>query len=143
VKTPARFHTDLFCSLFRALRPLGSEKIANNFAPRDCLQKFAGFSRGLGRNRPTDWVSNLLHRNGGAPSHIDATPALARRTFNQPGQPSDTLRKRLRLRRTMFKNGAQKAGREAQALVSRPDEIGRRKLLAVDERENGSLDHGP
>ena len=49
VKTPARFHTDLFCSLFRALRPLGSEKIAKNFALRDCLQKFAGFSHGLGR----------------------------------------------------------------------------------------------
>jgi hypothetical protein len=46
-KTPARFHTDLFCSLFRALRPLGSEKIAKIFALRDCLQKFAGFSHGL------------------------------------------------------------------------------------------------
>ena len=51
-KTPARFHTDLFCSLFRALRPLGSEKIANNFAPRDCLQKFAGFSHGLDPSPP-------------------------------------------------------------------------------------------
>src|SRR6516164_9192026 len=49
VKTPTRFDTDLFCSLFRALRPLGSEKIAKNFALRDCLQKFAGFSHGLGR----------------------------------------------------------------------------------------------
>src|SRR6516165_531855 len=49
VKTPARFDTDLFCSLFRALRPLGSEKIAKNFALRDCLQKFAGFSHGLGQ----------------------------------------------------------------------------------------------
>ena len=48
VKTPARFHTDLFCSLFRAPRSLGSEKIANNFAPRDCLQNFAEFSHGLG-----------------------------------------------------------------------------------------------
>jgi hypothetical protein len=47
VKTPTRFDTDLFCSLFRALRPLGSEKIAKNFALRDCLQKFAGFSHGL------------------------------------------------------------------------------------------------
>jgi hypothetical protein len=52
VKTPTRFDTDLFCSLFRALRPLGSEKIAKNFALRDWLQKFAGFSHGLGRERP-------------------------------------------------------------------------------------------
>jgi hypothetical protein len=52
VKTPARFHTDLFCSLFRALRPLGSEKIAKNFAPRDCLQKFTGFSHGLDPELP-------------------------------------------------------------------------------------------
>jgi hypothetical protein len=52
VKTPARFDTDLFCSLFRALRPLGSDKIAKNFALRDCLQKFAGFSHGLGRTLP-------------------------------------------------------------------------------------------
>jgi transposase-like protein len=52
VKTPARFHTDLFCSLFRAPRSLGSEKIANNFAPRDCLQNFAEFSHGLGRFAP-------------------------------------------------------------------------------------------
>jgi hypothetical protein len=52
MKTPARFHTDLFCSLFRDLRPLASEKIAKNFALRDCLQKFAGFSRGLGRLHP-------------------------------------------------------------------------------------------
>jgi hypothetical protein len=51
VKTPARFHTDQFCSLFRALRPLGSEKIAKIFALRDCLQKFAGFSHGLGGKR--------------------------------------------------------------------------------------------
>src|ERR1700747_727150 len=53
VKTPARFHTDLFCSLFRAPRSLGSEKIANNFAPRDCLQNFAEFSHGLGRLDPS------------------------------------------------------------------------------------------
>ena len=51
VKTPARFDTDLFCSLFRALRPLGSDKIAKNFALRDCLQKFAGFSHGLDLQR--------------------------------------------------------------------------------------------
>jgi hypothetical protein len=51
VKTPTRFDTDLFCSLFRALRPLGSETIAKNFALRDCLQKFAGFSHGLDPKR--------------------------------------------------------------------------------------------
>jgi hypothetical protein len=31
---------------------LTDEKIANNFAPRDCLQKFAGFSHGLGGDLP-------------------------------------------------------------------------------------------
>jgi hypothetical protein len=48
VKTSERFHTDLFCSLFRALRSVGSEKIANIFAPRDCLHNFAEFSHSLG-----------------------------------------------------------------------------------------------
>ena len=52
VKTPARFDMDLFCSLFRALRPLGSEKIAKNFALLDRLQNFAEFPHGLGRIDP-------------------------------------------------------------------------------------------
>src|SRR6516225_9910479 len=47
VKTPARFHTDLFCSLFRAFRPLGSEKIAKNLAMFDQSQNFAEFSHSL------------------------------------------------------------------------------------------------
>jgi hypothetical protein len=59
VKTLARFDTDLFCSLFRALRPLGSEKIAKNFALRDCLQKFAGFSHGLAAPFATPLAANL------------------------------------------------------------------------------------
>jgi hypothetical protein len=37
-------YTDLICSPFRALRPLGSGKIAQNFALNDRLQNFAGFS---------------------------------------------------------------------------------------------------
>jgi hypothetical protein len=37
VKTPARFHTDLFCSLFRALRLLGSEKVAKDGARADTM----------------------------------------------------------------------------------------------------------
>ena len=51
-KTPARFHTDLFCSLFRAFRPLGSEKIATDFALFDQAQNFAEFSHSLGRIEP-------------------------------------------------------------------------------------------
>src|SRR5271155_1663068 len=43
VKTPARFHTDLFCSLFPALRPLGNEKIEKKFAPRGPSQDFSMF----------------------------------------------------------------------------------------------------
>ena len=50
-KTPARFHTDLFCSLFRAFRPLGSEKIATNLALFDQSQNFAEFSHSLGGER--------------------------------------------------------------------------------------------
>jgi hypothetical protein len=71
VKTPARFDTDLFCSLFRALRPLGSDKIAKNFALRDCLQKFAGFSHGLdpkqiawGANAPARRLPGLGRERG-------------------------------------------------------------------------------
>ena len=60
VKTPARFRTVLFCLLFRALRLLGSEKIAKDFALRDCLKKFAGFSHGLlglqSAATPQSWV---------------------------------------------------------------------------------------
>jgi hypothetical protein len=32
---------------FSSPQTLGSDKIAKNFALRDCLQKFAGFSHGL------------------------------------------------------------------------------------------------
>jgi DNA invertase Pin-like site-specific DNA recombinase len=64
VKTPTRFDTDLFCSLFRALRPLGSEKIAKNFALRDCLQKFAGFSHGLDHAETLRLVVEPLAREG-------------------------------------------------------------------------------
>src|SRR5271155_5535409 len=51
VKTPERFHADLFRSPFGALRPLGSEKIARNFALRDRLQNFAEFSHSLDPKR--------------------------------------------------------------------------------------------
>ena len=43
VKTPARFHTDLFRSLFRALRPSRDEKIMEIFAPRGRSENFAEF----------------------------------------------------------------------------------------------------
>jgi hypothetical protein len=48
VKIPARFHADLFCLLFRAFRPLGSEEIAETFVLRDRLQNCAEFSYSLG-----------------------------------------------------------------------------------------------
>src|SRR6516162_508833 len=48
VKTPARFHTNLFRSLFRGFRTFRIGKIAKNFALLDCLQNFAEFSHGLG-----------------------------------------------------------------------------------------------
>src|SRR6476620_2073298 len=43
VKTPARFYTDLFRSLFRALRPSRDEKIMEIFAPRGRSENFAEF----------------------------------------------------------------------------------------------------
>ena len=43
VKTPARFHTDLFRSLFRVLRPSRDEEIIEIFAPRGRSQNFAEF----------------------------------------------------------------------------------------------------
>ncbi|MGA7611448.1 MAG: hypothetical protein WCF49_14845, partial [Xanthobacteraceae bacterium] len=43
VKTPARFHTDLFRSLFRALRPSRDEEIMEIFAPRGRSENFAEF----------------------------------------------------------------------------------------------------
>jgi hypothetical protein len=51
VKTPARFHTNLFRSLFRDLRALRIGKIAKNFALLDRLQNFVEFSHRLGRDR--------------------------------------------------------------------------------------------
>jgi hypothetical protein len=78
VKTPARFHTDLFCSLFRAPRSLGSEKIANNFAPRDCLQNFAEFSHGLGRN--FGFAALLRNRRSGRTAGFQASLGKGRNT---------------------------------------------------------------
>jgi hypothetical protein len=52
VKTPARFHTDQFCSLFRALRASRIKKIAENFALLGQSQKFAVFSHGLDPELP-------------------------------------------------------------------------------------------
>ena len=43
VKTPARFHTDLFRSLFRALRASTGEEIMKIRAPRGRSQNFAEF----------------------------------------------------------------------------------------------------
>ena len=43
VKTPARFHTDLFRSLFRALRPSRDKEIMKIRAPRGRSQNFAEF----------------------------------------------------------------------------------------------------
>ena len=43
VKTPPRFHTDLFRSLFRALRPSRDEEIMEIFAPRGRSENFAEF----------------------------------------------------------------------------------------------------
>jgi hypothetical protein len=50
-ETPARFHTNLFRSLFRGLRAFRIRKIAKNFAPLDRLRNFAEFSHGLGGER--------------------------------------------------------------------------------------------
>jgi hypothetical protein len=52
VKTPARFHTNLFRSLFRGRRAFRIGKIAKDFALRECLQNFAEFPHGLGRFQP-------------------------------------------------------------------------------------------
>ena len=49
VKTPAPFHADLFCSLFRVLRTFRIKKTAKNFALLGQPQKFAAFSHSLGR----------------------------------------------------------------------------------------------
>src|SRR3984957_12254296 len=51
VKTPARFHADLFCSLFRALRTFRIKKTAKNFALLGQPQKFAAFSHSLRKQR--------------------------------------------------------------------------------------------
>jgi hypothetical protein len=48
VKTSARFHTDLFRSLFRGFRPFRIEKIAKNLALLDLLKNFGEFSHSLG-----------------------------------------------------------------------------------------------
>ena len=48
VKTPAPFHADLFCSLFRALRTFRIKKTAKNFALLGQPQKFVAFSHSLG-----------------------------------------------------------------------------------------------
>jgi hypothetical protein len=47
VKTPAPFHADLFCSLFRVLRTFRIKKTAKNFALLGQPQKFAAFSHSL------------------------------------------------------------------------------------------------
>ena len=61
VKTPACFHTDLFRSLFRGLRPHGIEKISKNFAPHDHSQILVEFSHCRGRFR------SMGGRSGQAP----------------------------------------------------------------------------
>jgi hypothetical protein len=62
-KTPARFHTDLFCSLFRACRPLGSEKIAADFALFDQSQNFAEFSHRARDPKPKFLASSVMNRS--------------------------------------------------------------------------------
>jgi hypothetical protein len=51
VKTPARFHTNLFRSLFRGFTAFRIGKITKNFALLDRLQNLAEFSHGLGGYR--------------------------------------------------------------------------------------------
>jgi hypothetical protein len=58
VKTPARFHTNLFRSLFQGLRAFRIGKIATNYALLDRLKNFAEFSHGLGRWRSIANASN-------------------------------------------------------------------------------------
>jgi hypothetical protein len=53
VKTPTRFHTNLFRSLFRGFRALRIGKIAKNLALLDRLQNFAEFPHGLGGDLPS------------------------------------------------------------------------------------------
>src|SRR5271156_4430090 len=72
VKTPERFHADLFRSPFGALRPLGSEKIARNFALRDRLQNFAEFSHSLGRGRSS--VSAVGNVSEGQKAGLEGSP---------------------------------------------------------------------
>ena len=52
MKTPARFHTNLFRSLFRGLRAFRIGKIAKKLALLDRLEIFAEFPHSLGRQQP-------------------------------------------------------------------------------------------
>jgi outer membrane protein TolC len=83
-KTPARFQTDLFCSLFRAFRPLGSEKIATNLALFDPSPNFAEFSHSLDLSRTytaqKEAMSSLLEA-------MDLPPTTKLRVASVSGRP--------------------------------------------------------